>query len=214
MKLAASMILALVGGAAWAHADHPTSNAPSQKEQIAPIPAPATGKGTRDARAYFTDTELLTQDGQKVRFYTDAMEGKTVLINIIYTSCKDACPLITQKLNETREQIGDRFGKDVFFITLTSDPQRDMPADMKAFAQRQNADVPGWTWLTGRRQDIEFLLKRLGQFSKHVEEHSTLLIAGNVAGKRWTKIRPDTPPEAIAERLKLLSMPNGQGHGG
>jgi protein SCO1 len=213
MRLAATMMFALVGGTAWAHTDHPATP-PAQKEPIAPIPAPPERKGTRDARTYFTDTELLTQDGRQVRFYTDAMQGKTVLINVIYTNCKDACPLITQKLNETRAHVGDRFGREVFFITLTSDPERDTPGEMKAFAQKQGADVDGWTWLTGRKQDIDFLLRRLGQFSKHVEEHSTLLIAGNVPNKRWTKIRPDTPPEAIAERLKLLSMPSSLGFGG
>jgi cytochrome oxidase Cu insertion factor (SCO1/SenC/PrrC family) len=204
MRIAATLMFALVGGGAWAHAEHATAP-PAQKEPIAPIPAPPARKAT-DARAYFTDTVLLTQDGRQVRFYSDVMEGRTVLINVIYTNCKDACPIIVSKLNETRALVGDYFGRDIFFITLTSDPDRDSPGEMKSFAGRQSADVPGWTWLTGGKPEIEFVLKRLGQFSKHVEEHSTLLIAGNVPGKRWTKIRPDAPADVIAERLRLLAF--------
>lgn len=207
MRVTATLMCALVGGAAWAHPQQ--GGAPArQNDMIATIPAPPERRGTTDARAYFTDTLLQTQDGRSVRFYSDVMEGRTVLINIIFTNCKDACPLMTHKLVETRSRLGERFGRDVFFITLTSDPERDSPREMKAFALRQNADVPGWTWLTGSKPDIEFLLKRLGQFTKHVEEHSMLLIAGNVPGKRWTKIRPDTSADVIADRLKLLAAPS------
>ncbi len=63
---------------------------------------------TRDPRAYFTDLELRTHDDQPVRFYTDTMEGRTVVINFIYTNCKDACPLITQKMLQVRDLLGDR----------------------------------------------------------------------------------------------------------
>ena len=161
--------------------------------------------GTRDARAYFTDLELVAHDGRKLRFYSDVLEGRTVLINVIYTNCKDACPLITHKLNEVRALIGEQFGREVQFVSLSSDPERDSPAALRAFAQKQGVDLSGWTFLTGNKNNVDHILKKLGQFSPNVEEHSTLLIAGNVPAKRWSKIRPDAPPIAIAERLKLLA---------
>jgi cytochrome oxidase Cu insertion factor (SCO1/SenC/PrrC family) len=176
-----------------------------QREPIAPATGAAAAAGTRDARTYFTETALLTHDGRAVRFYSDVLAGRTVLINVIYTNCRDACPLITQKLNEVRALVGERFGRDVYFVTLTSDPERDSPAALRAFAQKQSADVAGWTFLTGERRNVEHILKKLGQFSQTVESHSTLLIAGNVAAKRWSKIRPDAPPPAIAERLRMLA---------
>lgn len=193
----------VVGGAAAAA--HDGRAAPAQKDAIAPVAGTAAAAGTRDARAYFTDLELRTHDGRKVRFYSDVLEGRTVLINVIYTNCRDACPLITQRLNEVRALIGERFGRDVHFVTLTSDPERDSPATLREFAAKQSADVAGWTFLTGERANVEHILKKLGQFSQTVESHSTLLIAGNVGAKRWSKIRPDAPPLAIAERLKLLA---------
>ena len=189
--------------AAFAHEGKPHAN--PQKEPIAPVQGAAAEKGTRDARSYFTDLELLTQDGRKVRFYSDVLAGQTVLINVIYTNCKDACPLITQKLNEVRTMVGAQFGRDVRFVTLTSDPERDTPAVLKTFAQKQSADMGGWMFLTGDKKHIDHILKKLGQFSQNVEDHSTLLIAGNVPAKRWSKIRPDAPPMAIAERLRQLS---------
>lgn len=167
--------------------------------------APAPAAGTRDARSYFTDTQLLTQEGRSVRFYSDVLADRVVLINVVFTQCDDACPLITRKLREVRGRLGARFGKQVHFISISIDPERDTPQALKQFAQAQDVDAPGWTFLTGTKADISLVLARLGQLSPSVEEHSTLLIAGNVGAKRWSKIRPDAPVAAIAERLQLLA---------
>jgi cytochrome oxidase Cu insertion factor (SCO1/SenC/PrrC family) len=166
--------------------------------------AKAPDGGTRDAATYFTNLELVTQDGRKVRFYDDVLAGKTVVINVIYTNCQDACPLITQQLNAVRKLLPE-FGRQVHFVTLSSDPARDTPQAMKKFAQTQNADVEGWTFLTGRKENLDHILKKLGQHTATVESHSTLLIAGNVPAKRWSKIRPEAPPQAIAARLIAMA---------
>jgi len=205
--LAAMMLAAIAQvGPALAHSEPAKSGAAAAQRSVA---VPVTGKestgGTRDARTYFTDLELQTQDGRKVRFYSDVLEGRTVLINVIYTNCKDACPLITQQLNDVRKRIPELFGKQVFFVTLTSDPKRDTPKALKAFAQKQSADVEGWTFLTGPKERVDHILKKLGQFNEEVEAHSTLFIAGNVGAKRWSKIRPDAPAPVIAARLTELA---------
>ena len=96
--------------------------------------------------------------------------------------------------------------KQVFFVSLSSDPGRDTPRALKRFAQEQGADVPGWIFLTGRTANVEHILKKLGQYAESVEGHSTLLIAGNVPAKRWSKIRPNAPTAAIAERLSELAL--------
>src|SRR5512134_3006712 len=129
-----SLVVALVGAVlvlpVWAHSEHDApAKAPEQKEPVADIPAKRAAPP--DPRAYFTDTELVTQEGRKVRFYSDVLDGRIVLINTIYTNCQDACPLITQKLNEVRAQVGDMFGSKIYFVTITSDPVRDTPKALK-----------------------------------------------------------------------------------
>lgn len=196
--------LLLSAGTATAHQEGGKGNHAAASVSAA-VATDVSTPGTRDALAYFTDTELLTQDGRKVRFYSDVLKDKVVLINVIYTSCKDACPLITRQLTEVRAKLGERFGKEVFFISLTSDPERDTPPALKKFAEKNDASHAGWTFLTGSKDNVNKVLAKLGQLSQNVEEHSTLLIAGNVPAKRWNKIRPDAPVVAIAERLNLLA---------
>jgi len=162
--------------------------------------------GVPDARSYFTDTLLLDQDGRELHFYSDVLEGRVVLLNVVFTRCQDACPLITRKLREVRQALGDQAGR-VHFVSLSSDPQHDSPQALKAFAAKQGAEDPNWIFLTGEKANMDIVLGRLGQLSQTPEGHSTLLIAGDVPNKRWSKIRPDAPTAAIALRLKLLAEP-------
>jgi cytochrome oxidase Cu insertion factor (SCO1/SenC/PrrC family) len=168
--------------------------------------AAAPAKGTHDAKTWFTDTLLQDQNGETLRFYSDALQNRIVLLNVIFTSCTDACPLITQKLKEVRELLGDK-APDITFISLTSDPLRDTPAVLKAYTLKQGSDDPHWLFLTGDKAQMDLVLSRIGQIVPTPEQHSTQLIVGDVANKRWSKIRPDAPAAAIAQRLQLLTMP-------
>ncbi|WP_242208681.1 MULTISPECIES: SCO family protein [unclassified Pseudomonas] len=183
---------------AFAHEGH----APEPTTVVAAAPA----KGTHDAKTWFTDTPLQDQNGETLRFYSDALQNRIVLLNVIFTSCTDACPLITQKLKEVRELLGDK-AQDITFISLTSDPLRDTPAVLKAYTLKQGSDDPHWLFLTGDKAQMDLVLSRIGQIVPTPEQHSTQLIVGDVANKRWSKIRPDAPAAAIAQRLQLLTMP-------
>ena len=96
---------------------------------------------------------------------------------------------------------------DITFISLTSDPLRDTPAVLKAYTLKQGSDDPHWLFLTGDKAQMDLVLSRIGQIVPTPEQHSTQLIVGDVANKRWSKIRPDAPAAAIAQRLQLLTMP-------
>ena len=196
--LGAALLACLAGAPALAHQPAPKAGAADE-----PLVAPVT-PGTRDARTYFTDTELLTQDGQRVRFYSDVLQDRVVLINVVYTHCEDACPLITKKLNDVRARLGPDAAKAVRFVSISTDPGRDSPQALKKFAAAQGVDEANWVFLTGEQANVDQVLKRLGQMAPSAEQHSTLLIAGNVGAKRWSKIRPDAPVTAIAERLRVL----------
>ncbi|MBF8723492.1 SCO family protein [Pseudomonas guariconensis] len=193
----------ILASVAMAHEDHASAGPAPQ-----PAPQPmVSGGGTRDAQAWFTDTVLKDQDGRELRFYSDVLKDKVVMLNVIFTHCNDACPLITRKLREVREAMGPELASQVTFVSVSSDPLNDTPAALKAFARKQGVDGPNWLFLTGDKANVDLVLGRLGQFLPSPEQHSTQLIAGDVAGKRWSKIRPDAPPTAIAQRMQLLAQP-------
>ena len=193
-----TMCFCIVSFMAFSHEEHAIS-APA-------VAAAQPATGTRDAKTWFTDTPLQDQDGNTLRFYSDVLQNRVVLLNVIFTSCNDACPLITRKLKEVREVLGDK-ADGITFISLTSDPLRDTPAVLKAYTLKQGVNGPHWLFLTGDKAQMDLVLGRIGQIVPTPEQHSTQLIVGDVANKRWSKIRPDAPAAAIAQRLQLLTMP-------
>lgn len=188
----AALLLAAVAGAAPGAAATPaaTSETPAQAEAR--------------AKTYFTDTELLTQSGRKVRFYSDVLAGKVVVVNFMFTRCEYACPLMTARLATLSRQLGDRFAKDVEFVSISVDP-RDTPADLAAFAKKHGVPAKGWTFLTGPREAVEGVTKRLGQWVEAPEDHGTLLLAGNTRTRHWQKLRSDSATEALAAQVLALA---------
>ncbi len=153
------------------------------------------------ARAWFTDTALIDQDHSPHAFYSGLLAPRAVLINTAFVGCTSACPLLTQQLLKVREGLGERFGRDIWFLTITIDPLSDGPDELKRFAQRQGADVPGWRFLTGRPEQVRLVLGRLGLWVDTPDAHQTGLIAGRAAAGHWGKLRPDGSPQALLQQL-------------
>jgi len=144
-------------------------------------------RGTDASR--FPNTELITQDGKKVHFYDDLIKGKIVAIDFIYTSCGYACPLETAKLAQVQQKLGDRVGKDIFFYSISIDPEHDTPEVLKAYMQKYKVG-PGWTFLTGNKQQIDLLQKRLGVYADprvNADGHLPHLLIGNDATGQWMR---------------------------
>jgi len=142
-----------------------------------------------DTASHFPNIELVTQDGKKVHFYDDLIKGKIVAIDMIYTSCQYACPLETARLAQVQKKLGARVGDDIFFYSISIDPVHDTPEVLKAYMEKYKIG-PGWTFLTGRKEDIDFLSKRLGLYSDpsiNADGHLPHLLIGNEATGEWIR---------------------------
>ena len=77
-------------------------------------------------------------------------------------------------------------GKDVHIISISVDPTVDTPASLKAYARKLNAG-PGWYFLTGDKESVDFALKKIGQFVDNKESHLNIFIIGNERTGLWKK---------------------------
>ena len=138
---------------------------------------------------YFPNVELTTHTGAHVRFY-DLIKGKTVAIELIYTQCQFVCPLETARLAQVQALLGDRMGRDIFFYSISIDPAHDTPDALKSFARKYHAG-PGWTFLTGKSEDIELLSKKLGLYAApdpdNKDGHIPALLIGNEVTGEWIR---------------------------
>jgi protein SCO1/2 len=149
------------------------------------------------ARRHFPNVPLRTHDGRDVRFYDDLVKGKKVLINFTYTNCTRTCPRTTENLRRVQEMLGDRIGRDIFFVSLSLDPERDTPETLRMYAAHNGAR-PGWTFATGRSEDIDDIRRRLGLYdSPDYTQHMGLFTFGNEAEGKWAVTYALDKPENI-----------------
>ena len=156
---------------------------------------PATlSKATKDpatderspAEKYFSDVELLDQDGKKVRFYTDVLKNKVVVINTFFTTCTSICPPMNRNFEKMQDALGDRLGKDVFLVSISVDPETDTPTRLKEYGRRFHAR-PGWIFLTGKKENVDWALYKLGQYVETKDNHTSIFIIGNEPKGLWKK---------------------------
>ena len=146
---------------------------------------PATPAET-PAHKYFTDVELINQNGEKMKFYSDLIQGKVVIINSFFATCQGSCLPLNQNLAKVQEALGDRLGKDVYILSISVDPTVDTPPNLKQYAKKLQAR-PGWFFLTGAKENVDFALKKVGQFVDDKQDHLNIFIIGNERTGLWKK---------------------------
>ncbi len=134
-----------------------------------PAPFPVIGKPAAD----FT---LIDQTGQTIR--PSQFRGKLVLLNFIYTHCVDVCPIVTASLVRVQRGLMQHgwWVKDVVFISVTTDPARDIPEVLKRYAEAKGADSAGWHFLTGDLATVAQVHKMYGIYvqpkDKGLQDHA------------------------------------------
>lgn len=158
---------------------------------------------------------LRTQDNEKVRLYEDLLKDKIFMINMFYVACTDGqCPLVTANLARVQPLIGSRLGRDIFMYSITLEPELDTPESLKAYTAHFNVK-PGWTFLTGERDDIERLRKALGFWDPDPirdakkTTHAGMAKMANEPLDRWIGCPTLAEPREIRRTLSYLDWPKG-----
>ena len=186
---------------------------------VALLSFPPAFAGGRWGPDYFPNVPLVTQDGKTVRFYDDLLKGKSVAINVIYTHCKDRCPLETARLAQVQQLLGERVGKEIFFYSISIDPTRDTPAVLKAYMKKFGVG-PGWLFLTGKKEDITLVQKKLGLYSLtdalNPDGHLPSLMIGNEPTGQWMRNSAVDNPRFLAATISnfLIGWKKRQGETG
>ena|ERR1044071_7631693 len=170
---------------------------------------PASKSSSEVAAArYFGDTELVNQDGKTVRFYSDLLKDKVVVINCFFATCNGACLPLTRNLAKIQELMGDHIGKDLFLISITVDPTMDTPARLKQFAISFKAR-PGWTFLTGTKTNVDLVQKKLGQYVDDKTSHNNIFLIGNLRTGLWKKAFGLAKPEELVPIVESVLNDKG-----
>ncbi len=143
---------------------------------------PATGVKLR-----LKDTPLIDQDGRPLRLRTDVLGDRIAVVNFVYTSCTTVCPVASATMAHLQQELGPLAGPRVRLLTISIDPQRDSPARLKEQATRHRAGA-GWLWLTGRKADVDDVLRSFGAYTSNPDDHPPLTLIGDDVTGRWTRL--------------------------
>jgi protein SCO1 len=154
-------------------------------------------------KVQFPDLVLRDHEGRKVRFYSDLIKDKVVVLSFFYTSCTYTCSTQGKSFSKLQSLLGDRLGKSVFLISVTTDPAKDTPAQLKAWGRRFDVQ-PGWTLVTGDVSQMnKLLLPFTGNPAGQGMHLPTTFIANDKTGV-WTSAAGFFAPEDVLNVLNYV----------
>jgi protein SCO1/2 len=113
--------------------------------------------------------EFALKDVDGVPVSLAGIGPKVRLVSFVYTSCSAACPLLTERMARLQQAVAEagRAG-DVELVSITVDPLRDDPTEMRAFGRRFGADPSNWKFLTDRPEAIRPVLVAYDEWSSEL----------------------------------------------
>lgn len=172
------------------------------------LPSATAGRPVpgRTHSGYFPNAILETHEGKKVTFYDDLLKDKVVVINMMYSVCTRSCPTNTASLLQVQQSLGARVGRDVFMYSLTLQPEFDTAQALHEYVRKYGIK-PGWTFLTGKRADIDVIRRRLGFYDPdpvvdaNPKEHTGMVRIGNERLDRWSVAPASGPTRQIVKSI-------------
>jgi protein SCO1 len=184
----------LIASPAVGHDDH-HKHGQSPAATAAPPPVQATVK--------LRDHDVVDQNGTAMKFARDAVADRIVVISFIYTSCTTVCPVVSGVVANIQDMLEDSAAGDVALVSVSTDPAVDTPERLRRYAERFAAK-PGWLWLTGKKPNIEQVLRDLGAYSPDFRNHVPLVLVGDARRGRWSRFYGIPEPTAIAAQVDEL----------
>ncbi len=212
--LPAAALEPIVPGGADPHAGHRAMTGADgaaddpHAQHRAMLEKPKTANGSA-AEVTLFDTGLLNQDGASLRFASEVVGDRLVVMNFIYTTCTTICPVLTALFGQLQERLGERLGREVFLVSMSVDPSRDTPPRLKAYAQKHGIR-DGWSLLTGQKRAMDRVLEGLGAYTPDFTQHPAMILVGDGRSGEWTRYYGFPGPDQIVARLDELVAARSQ----
>lgn len=180
MKCEGEKTFALEGSCAVCKMDlKPLANS-SQKTTLK-----VTSNEISDESIFNLTSQWNTEEGNVIELKD--LKGKTLVMVMIYTTCKAACPRLVADMRNIEKQIPKKYNKNLRYVLVSIDPETDTPTRLKTFAKENLMDDEHWTFLQGTKTSVrEFanvLAVKYKQISPLDFSHSNIISVFNPQGE-------------------------------
>jgi protein SCO1/2 len=157
------------------------------------------------AQCRVPDVQLITADAKPVRFYTDLVKGRTVVISFVFTTCTTICSPVAANIAQLQALLDDRMATDVNLVSVSIDPVTDTPSRLNIWAMMFEPE-PGWSFVTGDKVFVDRLLKDLAVFTPTIEDHAPILVVMNDRTGACAYANALAAPEELADLVGRIDQ--------
>ena len=188
----------------YAHEEHHHHGSQQNLDQDRPHPL-------RGESIYNLGSTWTSQDGKQTKL--SALQGRPVVVAMVYTSCQAACPMTISDLKRIEEALPAAAKSQVRFAVFSFDFKRDTPAKLKEFVKARSLDTNRWTLFHGEPSAVRKLSAVLGiRYKKDKNgdfDHSNVITILDKTGAivhQQVGLRQDSK-ETVAKLTQILEVP-------
>lgn len=107
------------------------------------------------------------------------LKGKVVVLTMIYTSCKTACPRLTAEMREIYKNVNIKNSEDIRYVFVSIDPKNDNPQIMMDYLSNNKFNDIEWLFLRSNEESTKELANTLSVKYKQIDplefSHSNII---------------------------------------
>ncbi|MBX2887709.1 MAG: SCO family protein [Ferruginibacter sp.] len=172
-------------------------------------PAPKQQEALPSNSVFNLTSQWQNQDGDTLQLQD--LNGKTLVVVMIYTSCKSACPILVAKMKKIESKISRKDIDKVSLVLVSIDPETDTPEHLKEFAKTNGMDEKQWVFLRSNEEATHELANVLAMKYKKISpidfSHSNIISVFNPSGvlvsqEEGLEINVDGVANTVAKTVK------------
>lgn len=130
--------------------------------------------------------QLLREDGKNVSLIEELNDGRPLVLNFMYTTCTEICPLTSQTFAELQGKLGIERDR-VHMVSISIDPEQDTPEVLAKYARKFGAG-PQWQFYTGTIDASIAAQRAFEVYRGDKMEHNPVTFVRAAPGKPWLRI--------------------------
>lgn len=156
---------------------------------------------------FVLDSKWENQDGQELQLKD--LKGKNLVVVMIFTSCKTACPILVADMRKIASKIEPKKLKETTMLLISIDPENDTPEVLKAYAKEQKMEGEPWMFLRSDKESVRELANVLAvkykKISPIVFSHSNIITVFNKNGEMVNQVEGTVKSEDVANTINSLN---------
>lgn len=161
------------------------------------------GTKTSTAEYVLPPIKLVRDDGKTVSLPDELNDGRAVVINFIYTSCTQICPVTSRTFMQLQKKLGnDR--KKVHLVSISIDPEQDTPVVLREYAKRFEAGS-GWRYYTGTTEASIATQRAFDVYRGDKMNHAPVTLLRATPSKPWTRIEGFASADELLNKYREIT---------